>query len=195
MQIERGLQSQETKKETLGRQIEYKVGEFFSGSFDFIDKMERTKNNGPNDKKGVDLVVTFKNESKMAIDITADVGSRVDEKIKSMRRSPLVGISEERNDQGKITIEKSKTLIPRALIRVDIECWEEYNIERLDNEVIVYMPDKTRIQEEKDILQQLLRQIEYFSRDDKNYKKATGGIKDMLNEAMGELEELEKDFT
>ncbi len=182
------------KQETLGHQIEYKVGEFIGGGFNCVENIERTKNNGVNDKKGVDLIITFENNSKMAIDITADIGDRVNEKIKSMRRNSLVAIAEERNEQGEIAIEKSKTLIPRALIRVDGDKWAEYNIERLNNEIIIYMPDATRIKEEKDILQQLLRQISYFSKDDESYKKATQKIREMLQRELEELEKIEKEF-
>lgn len=181
------------EKETLGHQIEYKVAEFIGGSFDCVDDIELTENGGLNDKKGVDLVLAFENGDKMAIDVTADIGERVNEKIKSMRRSPLVGILEERNEHGEVAVEKSKSLVPRALIRADIARWEEYGIENMGDEVVVYMPDKVRIQEEKDILQQLLRQIDYFSKEDSQYKKATGKIKEMLIEALKEVEEIEKE--
>ena len=183
------------KQETLGHQIEFKVAEFIGGSFDCVEDIELTENGGQNDKKGIDLIITFEDGSKMAVDVTADVGSRVEEKIKSMRRSPLVGVMEERDEQGKVAVAKSKSLVPRALIRADIAKWEEYNIEKTDQEVIVYMPDDVRLREEKDILRQLLRQIEYFSKEDTEYKKKTESIKEMLKGALEEVEELEKEFS
>ncbi len=182
------------EKETVGHQIESKIGEFIAGSFDCVENIEYTSHNGPNDKKGIDMVVTFEGGRKMAIDVTADMGLRVEEKIKSMRRNPLVGIGEERNTEGEVSVEKSRTLIPRGLIRVDGAKWAEYNIENVGDEVLVYMPDRTRIQEEKDILNQLLRQIEYFSKEDGEYKKAAEKIKEMLQEALEEVEKIEKEF-
>ena len=56
------------------------------------------------------------------------------------------------------------------------------------------MPDKIRVQEEKDILQQLVRQIDYFSKEDMGYKNKTSGIKEMLKTELQELEKIEKEF-
>ncbi|MEK7664078.1 MAG: hypothetical protein AAB340_01340 [Patescibacteria group bacterium] len=194
MKTERELQVREQEQKTLGHEIEHKVGEFITGSFDCVVGIEKTANHGINDKKGIDMVVEFENGNKMAIDVTSDVGARVNEKIKSMRRSLLVSIAQEKNNEGQITVEKSEELVPRALIRADSYRWEEYNIERINDEIIVYMPDKIRVQEEKDILQQLVRQIDYFSKEDMGYKNKTSGIKEMLKTELQELEKIEKEF-
>ena len=194
MKTERELQVREQEQKTLGHEIEHKVGEFITGSFDCVVGIEKTANHGINDKKGIDMVVEFENGNKMAIDVTSDVGARVNEKIKSMRRRLLVSIAQEKNNEGQITVEKSEELVPRALIRADSYRWEEYNIERINDEIIVYMPDKIRVQEEKDILQQLVRQIDYFSKEDMGYKNKTSGIKEMLKTELQELEKIEKEF-
>jgi hypothetical protein len=194
MERERGPLVEREAEETLGHQIEYKVAEFMGSSFDCIDDIQLTENFGPNDKKGIDLVVTFENGDRMAIDVTADAGHRVDDKIKSMKRSPLVAVLEEIGDDGNVAVAKSSSLVPRALIRTDSAKWEEYNIENTGDEVIVYMPDNLRIQEEKDILQQLLRQVEYFSKEDEAYQKKTVKIKEMLKEALQEVVRIEKEL-
>lgn len=67
MPFNESSQLKKVEKETLGHQIEIKVGEFIDGSFDFIEYIEKTKNNGPNDKKGIDLILSFKDGNKMAI--------------------------------------------------------------------------------------------------------------------------------
>lgn len=183
------------EKETIGHQIESKVADFLEGSFDFVEKIERTKHGGLNDKKGIDLVVTFQDGSKMAIDVTANDGLKVDRKIEGMRTNSFSAVLREVNEMGEVIVEKPNVSIPKGLIRVNSAPWEEYNVERVGDEVIVYMPDTTRIREEKDILQQLLRQIKYLSEGNIDYMDATKSIKKMLQEALEELTELEKEFT
>jgi len=189
MKTERGLQFEQSK-EMLGHQIESKVADFMKGSFDCIDKIEKTFHGGVNDKKGIDIVITFEDGSRMAIDITSGTGWKVDKKIESMARSPLVGVEAEIGTDGETSIEKSKSLVPRGLIRANDKRWDEYNVETIDDEVIVYMPDNVRIAEEKDILQQLTKQIDYLARDNSEYKKSTLGIKKMLLSALEEVEKL-----
>ncbi len=181
-------------KETLGHQIEYKVGEFIGGSFDCIENIESTKNNGVNDKKGVDLILTFEDGNKMAIDVTTDEGIVIKKKIESMARNPMVSIAEEKDSNGELMVEKTKTLIPRGIIHVRQDEWAEYNIEKINDEVIVYMPDKIRIIEEKNIIKQLINQIDFISKGSDDYLKKTESIKDMLSEQLEELEELEKEL-
>ena len=175
------------KKETLGHQIEYKVGEFIGGSFDCIEKIEITKNNGVNDKKGVDLIVIFEDGSKMAIDVTVDEGIVIKKKIESMARNPMVSIAEEKDNNGKLLIEKTKSSAPRGIIHVRQDEWAGYNIEKINDEVIVYMPDKIRIIEERNIIKQLISQISLISKESDDYKKKTESIKNMLEEELQEL--------
>ncbi len=196
MRSERGLQIQESQeKEVTGHDIEDKVVEFLAGSFDCIASIEKTNRSGANDKKGIDAVLTFKDGDKMAVDVTAGVGQRVDDKRKSMTRNPLVKVEAERNEQGRVVVEKSKDLVPRGIIQVDMAHWQEYGVESVNGEVMVYMPDeKTRIREEKDVLHQLLRQIDHFSSINHEYETKTEVIKNALIAELKELQNIEQEL-
>ncbi len=85
----------------------------------------------------------------MAIDVTANDGSTVDAKIKSMERSLMTVVDNE--------------LIPRGIIRVYSETWDSYNSEKVGDEVILHINESDEIREKIDILKQLIRQIDNFS--------------------------------
>lgn len=158
--------------ETLGHQIEYKVGEFLEGVFDCVERIEATENNGANDGKGVDLVVVFKNGKKLAIDVTTEdkQNPRFIEKWASMVKSPMTVVAEELNENGEIVVEKTNERIPKAIVRVDGSLWEDcLGYEKLD-----YVPDELKVRlekEKKEIITQIVKQIEFMMQQLKGVKE------------------------
>ena len=182
MELKKGLRFE--SKEALGHQIETKVAEFMSVVFDCVKNIERTNHDGVNDKKGVDFVVAFEDGSKLAIDVTANKGPKFEDKIKSMSRNLMTSIDQELNSDGETTVEKSKTLVPRALLRVDSVRWEGYDSEKVDQEIILHINENDEVREKRDIINQLLRQMKHFSKEDKDYGGATATIREALGQEL-----------
>jgi len=196
MQLEKGLLTEdEPDKETLGHEIESKVGEFLPNSFDCIKNVGKTGRNGPNDKKGIDFVIEFEDGEKIAVDVTTDEGEILKAKIKSMIRNPMVSVAGEKDEYGQPTLEKSEGLVPRTIIHVRQDEWSQYDIDRENGETIIQMPDRIRVIEEKKILQQLIWQIQTMSRESIQYRKATKSILRKLDDELEQLSKLEKELT
>ena len=103
-----------------------------------------------------------------------------------MNRNPMTMVLEERNEDGEIVVEKSINLIPRAIIGVNPDKWEDYcdEVDNLNHTVLLHMSEEREVKEKTEIIQKLLGQIEAFSKGNIEYRKKTERIKELLEQEL-----------